>query len=129
MSVTITPLYAAMIAILMVVLSVRAGLLRGKYGVALGDGGERELALGIRRFGNLSEYAAMALVVMLLLELSGTGAVWLHAYGIALIAFRLLHPIVLFDNEGATRMKKIGRAVAAGGTAILLFAGAVALIL
>ena len=35
----VTPIYAAAITILMAVLSTRVGLLRGKYNIALGDGG------------------------------------------------------------------------------------------
>ena len=129
MTLAITPIYAAIIAILMAVLSTRVGFLRGRHGVALGDGGNRDMALAVRRFGNLSEYAAMAVVVLLLLELTGTPAVWLHAYGAALVVFRLLHTAILFDDMAAPAWKKAGRAVSAGGTALLLVAGAVALIL
>ncbi|MEM9010806.1 MAG: MAPEG family protein [Pseudomonadota bacterium] len=124
----ITPIYAAVIAALMAILSTRVGLLRGKHGVALGDGGIGEMALGIRRFGNLAEYAAMAVVLMLLLELKGLPAVWLHAYGLALVLLRLLHPLILFDDMAAPIWKKAGRFVSAAGTAALLLAGGVALV-
>ena len=128
MSLVVTPVYAGLIAVLMAVLSTRVGLLRGKYGVALGDGGQTELALAIRRFGNLSEYAAMAVVVLGLMEVTGWSPGWLHAYGLALVAFRLIHVVVLFDDMGAPGWKKAGRAVAAAGTAGLLALGGVALV-
>ena len=124
----ITPIYAAMLAILMAVLSTRVGILRGKYNVALGDGGEPGLALPIRHFGNLSEYAAMAVVVLLLMELRGVDAFWLHLYGGGLVVLRLLHPVVLFDRMDAPFWKKAGRFVAAAGTAALLSGGAVLLL-
>ncbi|MCK0167850.1 MAPEG family protein [Jannaschia sp. S6380] len=125
----VTPFYAAIIAILMAVLSTLVGVGRGHHGVALGDGRVAPLALSIRRFGNLSEYAAMALLILLLLELTGTEPFWLHAYGTALVAFRAIHPIVLFDDMGAPAWRKAGRFASAAGTAGLLLSGGVALLL
>lgn len=87
------------------------------------------MALAIRRFGNLAEYAAMAVLVLLLLELKGVSAVWLHVYGSALVAFRLLHPFILFDDVPVPKWKRIGRFVAAAGTASLLLIGSIALII
>ncbi|MEO0636821.1 MAG: MAPEG family protein [Pseudomonadota bacterium] len=126
---TISPIYVAAIAILMAVLSTRVGILRGKHNVALGDGGNAELALGIRRFGNLSEYAAMAALLLVMMELVGVAPYWLHAYGITLVALRLIHPIILFDSMDAPLWKKGGRFVAAAGTAALMMAGGIAIAL
>ncbi|WP_162651495.1 MAPEG family protein [Lentilitoribacter sp. Alg239-R112] len=122
--VEITPLYGALTAILMAILSTRAGLMRGKYKIALGDGGNKELALNIRRFGNLSEYAAMVIVLMLLMELNGASAKMLHTYGSIFIALRLIHPIVLFSDMPPPKWKMLGRFISAGGTAILMVFGA-----
>lgn len=124
----ITPLYAALVAILMAVLSTRVGVMRGRHAVALGGGGVPPLSLAIRQFGNLSEYAAMALLVLLLLELEGVSTAWLHAYGATLVALRLLHPIALFDTMDAPFWKKAGRFVSAAGTAALLMIGGIALL-
>ena len=44
-SVSVTPIYAALIAILMAGLSSTIGVMRGKYNVALGDGNVDALAL------------------------------------------------------------------------------------
>jgi len=126
--ITITPIYAALIAFLMAALSTRVGFLRGKHAVALGDGGVSQLALGIRRFGNLSEYAAAALVVLLLMEMKGVEAQWLHAYGAALVLFRLIHPVILYDQMDAPLWKKVGRFVSAAGTATLLGIGGIVLL-
>ncbi|MCB2134842.1 MAG: MAPEG family protein [Rhodobacteraceae bacterium] len=126
--ITVTPIYAAAIAILMAVLSTRAGLLRGKHSVALGDGGNAELSLAIRRFGNLSEYAAMAVLLLLLMELRGFATQWLHAFGATLLILRVLHPLALFDRMGAPAWQKVGRFVSAAGTAALLSIGAIVLL-
>ncbi|EDQ34638.1 putative relative of glutathione S-transferase, MAPEG superfamily [Hoeflea phototrophica DFL-43] len=128
-AVTITPIYAAAIALLMAALSTWTGVMRGKTGVALGDGGNAAMALAIRRFGNLSEYAAVAILLLLLMELRGIEDHLLHAYGIVLVLLRLIHPIVLFDDTNAPAWKKAGRFVSAAGTAALLIIGAVTLIM
>lgn len=125
----VTPLYAALIAILMAVLSTATAAKRGSSGVALGDGGDPGMALAIRRFGNLSEYAAMAVLMLLLMELSGIAARWLHSYGIALVLLRLLHPVILFDSMAVPAWKKAGRIVAGAGTALLLLVSGIALLM
>ncbi|MEM6914767.1 MAG: MAPEG family protein [Pseudomonadota bacterium] len=129
MTSTITPIYAALIAILMAVLSTMTAMTRGKTGIALGDGGNVHMALAARRFGNLSEYAAMALVLLLLMELAGVPAVWLHTYGVALVALRLLHPFILFESTEAPRHMKVGRFIAGAGTAALLLVAGATLLL
>ncbi|RVT83994.1 hypothetical protein DXV76_09820 [Rhodobacteraceae bacterium CCMM004] len=126
---TISPPYVAALAILMAVLSVHAAMARGTHGVALGDGGVGAVALPVRRFGNLSEYAAMAALLLVLMEMAGIAPVWLHVYGTALIAFRLLHPFTLFDRMDAPMWQKAGRFVSAAGTATLLVLGGIAIAL
>ncbi|MEO1110516.1 MAG: MAPEG family protein [Pseudomonadota bacterium] len=128
MTISITLIYAAIIAALMAILSTMAAMKRGTTRIALGDGGNRDLALSLRRFGNLSEYAAMAIVMLLLMEMAGVAPVWLHAYGIALISVRLLHPFILFDTMEASSAMKFGRFVAGAGTAALLLVSGVVLV-
>lgn len=126
--IAITAIYAAAIVLLMAALSTIVGALRGKHSVALGDGALPDMALAIRRFGNLSEYAAAALLILLLMELRGINPFWLHAYGLAFLVLRVLHPIVLFDDMAAPMWKKAGRFLTGAGTAGLMSAGAIALL-
>ena len=125
----VTPIYTGALALLFAVLSTLTAIGRGQTGTPLGDGGNPMLALRIRRFGNLAEYGAMALLALLLLELTGTGRVWLHAYGVCLLAVRLLHPLVLFEDPAAPLWMKAGRFVAAAGTAALLAVAGLVLLL
>lgn len=129
MTVSVSPIYAAIIAILMAVLSTRTAMLRGKHGVALGDGGIPEMALGVRHFGNLSEYAAMAVFMLFLMELRGISAQWLHLYGVILVVLRLAHPFILFTDMSAPVWKKGGRFIVGAGTAALLLVSALCLLL
>ncbi len=87
----ITSLYAGVLALILVALAARViGVRRGQR-IALGDGDNEDLARRIRAHGNFSEYVPIALVLMLLIELSGYPAWTLHGLGIALVAGRLIH--------------------------------------
>ena len=119
----VSPIYVAIISIWMAVLSTLAGAKRGATGIPLGDGGRSDLALAVRRFGNLSEYAAILLILLVLMEVKGVEDQWLHLYGSTLVALRILHPFVLFDDMGVPFWRKAGRFVSAGGTALLLLSG------
>ena len=112
----------------MAVLSTMAVMKRGGTGITFGDGGSRILALSPWRFGNLSEYVAMAIVMLLLMQLAGVTPIWLHTYGIALVYVLLAHPFILFDTMETSGAMKSGRFVAGAGTAALLLASGVVLV-
>jgi len=87
----ISSLYAAMLALLIVWLSLRVIKLRRVKKVRLGDGGEPELRIAIRAQGNATEYIPISLILLVLLELSGAHAALVHSGGIAVLAGRILH--------------------------------------
>jgi uncharacterized membrane protein YecN with MAPEG domain len=60
----ITALYAALLTMLFVVLSVRVIAMRRGSGAALGDGGNPELLRRIRVQGNFAEYVPLGLVLL-----------------------------------------------------------------
>jgi uncharacterized protein len=90
--VTVTPLYAGLLAIWFFVLSVR--VIQGRAGPgkpSLGDGGNPAMLRRIRAHANFAEYVPLILVLMGLLELSALPKWQLHAIGAALLVGRLLH--------------------------------------
>ena len=87
----ITSLYAALLSVVFVILSVRVIRLRRDGGIGLGDGGERTLLRAIRAHGNFSEYVPLALLLMLLAELSHRPPWIIHALGVLLLLGRGLH--------------------------------------
>ncbi|WP_341705846.1 MAPEG family protein [Ferrovibrio sp.] len=88
----VTPLYAALCAILLVMLSLRVVRYRRRHLVSLGDGGHADLQQAIRAQANLTEYAPMGLLLLLLLEVSHQAPVWaLHLLGAMLFAGRAIH--------------------------------------
>jgi uncharacterized protein len=95
---TITPIYAGLLAIWFVILSYRVVQQRG-HGVSLGDSGDAALLRRIRGHGNFAEYVPFILLMMALLEIGGQKAWVLHALGVTLLVARLLHGYALSYTE------------------------------
>ena len=91
----ITALYAIVLAVLMIALSTHVTMLRASTGISINDGGNSELALRMRRHGNFVENVPMIVLLMLLAELLGSGALWLHAAGLLLLLGRVMHAVGL----------------------------------
>ncbi|WP_299894811.1 MAPEG family protein [uncultured Ruegeria sp.] len=87
----ITPIYAALIAILYVALSVKVILQRRSDKISVGDGGSKLMIKAIRTHSNCAEYAPIALLLIAIVELQGAGGLILHGLGLMLLAGRLLH--------------------------------------
>lgn len=112
----ITGLYAALLALLVVGLSIRVMLLRRRTRIGLGDGGDRAIACAVRAHGNITEYVPLALILLLVLELNQTLPLLLHGFGIVLIVARILHALGLSKTPGYSA----GRAVGAGLTLLVI---------
>jgi uncharacterized membrane protein YecN with MAPEG domain len=104
----ITGIYAALAALLVLVLAVRVVLGRKARNVGIGDGGDPDLTRRIRAHANALENLPLALLLLLLLELNQTQPAWLHAAGIALIAARIAHAIGLSRTSGYSLGRFIG---------------------
>ena len=89
----IVSLYASILAIWLVVLSVRVIAFRGNPVFRWFAFGTHDTALerAIRAQGNLTEYAPIFLILMLLAEMQGLAPASIHYYGIAFVAGRLMH--------------------------------------
>jgi uncharacterized membrane protein YecN with MAPEG domain len=92
---TVTPIYAGLLALLYLALSARVVQMRGKGMPSLGDGGIEGLQRRIRGHANFAEYVPLLLLMIGSLELGGLPAPWLHALGATLLVARLLHGYAL----------------------------------
>lgn len=88
---TITPIYASLIAIVFLILSFRVIFYRRSNKLGLGDEGDKSLLKRMRAQADCAEYAPLALILLLLVELSGTSGDVVHALGVALLAGRIIH--------------------------------------
>ena len=91
----VTPLYAGLLVLLFLLLSIRVIRRRGSGGISLGDGGNPGMLRVIRGHANFAEYVPLALVLMVILEQSRHSIYVLHALGVAFVVARLLHAYAL----------------------------------
>lgn len=103
----ITGYYAGLLAFFLIVLSVRVIRLRNVTKTILGMGTDPKLQAACRAQGNFAEYVPIALLMMLMLEMQGTGAGVLHLAGGILILGRVSHAYSLLVREPATNNKDI----------------------
>ena len=89
----IVPAYAAIFAIVFIVLSFRVSFVRRRVGVSLGTGGNAELERAVRAHGNFAEFVPLTLLLLGFLEMQRTSAYALHALCLVLLAGRILHAI------------------------------------
>ncbi len=125
MSFPVTSLYAALLALLVVFLALRVVAVRrhAKVGLGIGSGGGLEQR--VRVHGNAVENIPIALILLLLLELGGLGALWLHLLGASLLTARLLHAWGLSTRRGTS----FGRFTGTLGTWLVIIAMAMTLLM
>lgn len=87
----VTAFYASLLLILLLVVSIRVIVFRRGAQVAVGDGGNKELARRMRVQANLTEYAPMILIGLGAAESLSVSPIALHGLGILLLAGRLCH--------------------------------------
>ena len=91
MSIFVTPLFAGLLALLYLVLTVRVIRARGTEHIGLGDQGNEHLIRRMRAHSNCIEYVPFALLLMLMLELMGSSTWLLYGLGFTLLIGRIGH--------------------------------------
>lgn len=86
-----TPVYAAVIGLVFVALSFRTLLLRRRYDIAIGSGGNARLMRARRAHANFAEYVPLCLLLIFLLETQIGASLWVHVLCVALLGGRLVH--------------------------------------
>jgi len=109
--IAITPVYAALLALFFVFLSVRVVLQRRDAKVALGDGGNRPLLRRLRVHGNFAEYVPLALILMLLCELQQAPGWLVNAIGLLLVVGRALHAAAVSREPEPLPLRAAGMAL------------------
>jgi uncharacterized membrane protein YecN with MAPEG domain len=111
MSVSITALYAGILALIFVALGINVTRHRVKLRVSIGDGGNPEMLRMIRVHANAAEYIPFAVVLMALYELNGGWHLALHIIGIALIVGRALQSWNMWTTEKAGLGRQMGQSL------------------
>jgi len=108
-SVPIAALYVPLNGALYLLLTLHTSRLRARHRLFVGDGGIPELQRALRASVNHGAYLPLALILLVVLELSGARRWMLHAFGGGMLMARASYAL------GALR--EIGPALAVGAAA------------
>lgn len=87
----VTPIFAAILSLLFVFLTVRTLRLRRRFRIAVGDSGNLEMLRAVRAHGNFAEYVPLTLLLIYFVE-QLHGHSWLiYTLGSVLTLGRLSH--------------------------------------
>jgi len=109
-------LYAALLGLLLIALSVTVVLARRRFRVRIGDGNDEGMRQAMRVQANFTEYVPFAVVLLIVAEITGLPNLAVHAAGIVLVASRLIHAWGLSHSPGLT----FGRFYGTAGTWIVI---------
>ncbi|MEM6303484.1 MAG: MAPEG family protein [Pseudomonadota bacterium] len=108
MILTVTPIYAALLGLFYIGLAVRVIRYRRGNRISLGDAEDKAMRKRLRVHGNFAEYAPLALILLLLVELQDTPALAVHALGLSLLAGRVLHAAGLGSTPQRMNLRVTG---------------------
>ena len=91
MHLPMTMLLTGIFALLMVALSLQVSFRRLALKTELGDGNDEILRRRVRAHGNFAEYAPSALIILAMVEYTGTASLWVIVLAAVFLATRLLH--------------------------------------
>lgn len=124
---TIVPVYAAVLALLFVGLSLRVIRARRAEKIAVGHGRSAVLLRAMRVQANFAEYVPLALILIGCLESQQFPAYLVHGFGSALVAGRLAHAFGMSREPENFRFRVAGMSATffvLAGSALLLIGAA-----
>ncbi len=113
---TTTAIYAGLLGLMSIAVAMPAGRLRGETKISIGDGGNQELLLAMRRHGNFAENVPLALILLGIMEINGVTTLAIHGLGTALVIARISHAFGL----KADTIANPGRFAGAAGTLLVM---------
>lgn len=98
--VTTTAFYAALMGFFIIYLGRRVAYCRRDNQLGIGGESHKELSVLVRAHGNAVENIPITLLLMVMAELNGAGALLLHVYGVVLVASRVAHAHGFIESKG-----------------------------
>jgi uncharacterized membrane protein YecN with MAPEG domain len=108
MPLQVVAFYAAINALIMLVLGILVTRARVRTHTGIGDGGNPAMMGPLRAHANNTEYVPMAIILMLVLYALGANAIVVHAVGGTLTLGRILHAFGLSRNVGTSAPRFLG---------------------
>ena len=122
-----TPIYAILLTLIFSVLSARVIIARRTQKFAYGSGDSTDNEALIRAHRNWAKYAPISLFLMLVAELQGTPAFWLHLCGLTLFIGRALHGYGMGFNRKFFMGRVVGTVLTLSALGLLMLTNLVAL--
>jgi len=94
---SVTPIYIAVLGLIFISFTMRAGLYRGKTKILIGTGDDPEMLRRVRGQANFIETVPIALFLLITMEVLGASGTWLHTLGLALVVGRIAHYLGLTE--------------------------------
>lgn len=111
MTLSITPLYAGLIGLLFVMLSIRVIFGRFTAKVSVGDGGDKALIKRMRVQANCAEYAPIGLLLLAMAEIQNAPIWVVHLLGLMLLVGRISHAVGLGITPQNIVLRRVGIAL------------------
>ena len=115
----IVPVYAAVLAFIYIVLSVRVVRARRNAKVAIGTKGNAHLERKIRVHANFAEYVPLALLLATFIEMQGRPAWFIHLLCLTLVAGRVVHAYGVSQEPENFGLRTAGMAATFGVLAVM----------
>lgn len=107
----VTPVYAAVLALIFIALSVRTLRLRRRLNIAVGDKNDLQMLRSMRVHANFAEYVPLSILLIYMYE-AGNGMIHLvHALCVGLIVGRLAHAYGVGRIDEDYRFRVFGMAL------------------
>lgn len=110
----VTALYAALLTLFYLLLTINVIRCRYRHQVGVGPGNKGEVQLPLRVHGNCAEYTPLALLLLLVMELMLVPTLWLYVLGGAFTLGRVLHAIGLGGSAGTSFGRMAGMLLTIG---------------
>ena len=107
----VVSLYAALLALLFVALSIRTLRMRRKLRIAIGDAGNEVMLRAMRVHSNFAEYVPLSLLLIYFVEASEASSLFVHALGACVIVGRLSHAFGVSQVQEKFAFRVVGMAL------------------
>lgn len=107
MIVPVSAVFAAVLGLLLIVLSILVSRFRLKYKKNMGVTDDRDFEAAVRAHGNLVEYAPLGLIMLAIAELNGVASGLVYWTGMAFVVGRILHAFGMINGRGGPHIARL----------------------
>jgi uncharacterized membrane protein YecN with MAPEG domain len=107
MIVPVSAVFAAVLGVLLIVLSLLVSRHRLRLQKGLGVNEDIDFQAAVRAHANLTEYAPIGLIMLAVAELNGVSGTLIYWVGMGFVAGRLLHAFGMINGRGGPHMARM----------------------